>query len=45
MKDIIKLRQSPNDRAHSINNDDDIKYLFPDFIFKEKTLQGNHLQF
>ena len=39
MKGIIKIRQSPNERAHSINNDDDIesiKYLFPDFIFKEK---------
>ena len=36
MKGIIKIRQSPNERAHSINNYDDIKYLFPDFIFKEK---------
>ena len=39
MKGIIKIRQSPNERAQSINNGDDIKsikYLFPDFIFKEK---------
>ena len=36
MKGIIKIRQSPNERAYSINNDDDIKHLFPDFIFKEK---------
>ena len=36
MKGIIKIRQSPNERGQSINNDDDIKYLFPDFIFKEK---------
>ena len=36
MKGIIKVRQSPNERAHSINNDDDNKHLLPDFIFKEK---------
>ena len=36
MKGIIKIRQSPNEQAHFINNDDDVKYLFPDFISKEK---------
>ena len=36
MKGIIKIRQSHNERVHSINNDDDIKHLFPDFIFREK---------
>ena len=38
MEGIIKIKQSPNEPAYSINNDDDIinKYLFPDFIFKEK---------
>ena len=39
MKGIIKIRQSPNEQADSINNDDDIKYLFPDFIFKEKNIR------
>ena len=34
MTGVIKIRQSPNERAYSINNDD-IRYLFPDFIFKE----------
>ena len=35
MKGAIKIRRSPNERAYSINNDHDIRYLFPDFIFKE----------
>ena len=30
----IKIRRSPNERPYSIYNDDDIRYLFPDFIFK-----------
>ena len=38
VKGIIKIRQSPNEQAHSIDNDYDIKYLFPDFIFKEKNI-------
>ena len=39
MKGIIKIRQSPNEKPHSNNNDDYIKRLFPDFIFKEKNTQ------
>ena len=35
MKGVIKIRQSSNERAYSINNDDDIRYIFTDFIFKE----------
>ena len=35
MKGVIKIRQSSNEQAYSINNDDDIRYLFPDFISKE----------
>ena len=35
MKGAIKIRRSPNERAYSINNGDDIRYFFPDFIFKE----------
>ena len=34
MKGVIKIRQSSNERPYSIY-DDDIRYLFPDFIFKE----------
>ena len=38
MKAVIKIKRSPNERAYSINNDDNIKYLFPDFIFKENNI-------
>ena len=37
MKGVIKIRwyyQSPNEQTYSIYNDE-IRYLFPDFIFKE----------
>ena len=34
MKGVIKIRQSSNEWPYSIYNDD-IRYLFPDFIFKE----------
>ena len=37
MKGVIKIRWLPNEWAYSINNNDDIKYLFPDFIFKENS--------
>ena len=35
MKGVIKIRQSPNEQPYSIYNDD-IRYLFPDFIIKER---------
>ena len=38
MKGAIKIRwcyQSPNEQPYSIYNDDDSRYLFPDFIFKD----------
>ena len=35
MKDVIKIRRSPNERPYSIYNDDGIRYLSPDFIFKK----------
>ena len=35
MKAVIKIRQSLNEQAYSINNNDDVRYVFPDFIFKE----------
>ena len=35
MKGVIKIRRSPNERPYSIYNDNDIRYLFPDFIFIE----------
>ena len=35
MKGVIKIIQLPNEQAYSINNKDDIKYLFPGFILKE----------
>ena len=35
MKGVTKIRWSPNEWPYSIYNDDDIRYLFPDFIFKE----------
>ena len=38
MNGAIKIRQSNNERSHSINNDDDIRHLYLDFIFKEKNI-------
>ena len=35
MKGVIKIRRSPSERPYSIYNDDDIRYLFSDFIFKD----------
>ena len=35
MKAVIKIRRSLNEQAYSINNNDDVRYVFPDFIFKE----------
>ena len=37
MKAVIKIRRSLNEQAYSINNNDDIRYIFPDFIFKESS--------
>ena len=38
MKGAMKIRwcyQSPKEQPYSIYNDDDSRYLFPDFIFKD----------
>ena len=33
---VIKIRRNANERALSIKNDNDLKFLYPDFVFRDK---------
>ena len=33
---VIKIRRTANERALSIKNDNDLKSLYPDFVFRDR---------
>ena len=35
-RDAIRIRRTANERALSIKNDNDLKFLYPDFVFRDR---------
>ena len=35
-QDVIRIRRTINERALSIKNDNDLKSLYPDFVFRDR---------
>ena len=38
---VIRIRRTANERALSIKNDNDLKSLYPDFVFRDRQLMTN----